>query len=303
METSFVAYELLFNSLETGGPTISELMFAHHLIDTVGPPSPEEVGKLLRVTSEYKGGFYFPKFIKYLADEKFLKNVLPEIDKLRYVNQKKSRLRICNALDHSILVSEYAAAPLLKVCALYHDVGKANCKGNSFKGHELESVKIVGERFDYYKMNPIYIFAVKKVIANHMKPHAYQRATNKVWDDERVRAFMEECIIIHYVIDTIFIAIADKRASHNNEEYIKPYLELLERSIKLYNEDSEENVCPLCAMDGLVSFLDDIVAGKNLGDCYCGRCKTFYKYDEDGELKPQNVVVLNAEANIGGGGS
>ena len=147
-------------------------------------------------------------------------------------------LRVLNEVDKDTVGIHQKYLIILKLAALFHDVGKISTMGTvdgklRFLGHEYESVSIVEQYVDAFRLiSPQDKKILSNIIKNHMAPLQYQRIPN--WTLPAITNFVNKCFNRRYDI-VIKFAEYDKRASTSNEKYIQPLHELLDKCHEVKN--------------------------------------------------------------------
>ena len=299
MMSSIEAYKVLYNELlnDSDIPITASIAISKAMREN-NSPSNKEVGEFLLTATEQSSGEEFSRFIKHLGHAGYLEAFLPEIDVLRECPQKKGRLRITDALDHTVMVIRYAPSPVLMLLALYHDAGKAHCSNGGYRAHDIKSAKIAYKRFIGFGYSIQLASTAYCVILNHMIPHDYQRRIKNSWDDERVIKFIKKCGGLNNALLTIELAIADKRASHDIKEYLTPYYELERRCKKLCPEAEKEKrervfYCVNCLGPNSIKY--KLKLSRATGMYICPNCKEGYTVDYADRLCQANKVTVIAE--------
>lgn len=168
-------------------------------------------------------------FIYNLNRTGILDILLPDLENLRQVTQTKKG-KVNNAYIHTLKVIEQSKSDLTQRWAsLFHDTGKFDCyvKWHSnnandlhFYGHEKYSRDHAENFFrSFPEMLEVKdIIRVLKIVEFHMLPLDYQRNPN--WSFSAIKRFVDK-VGKDYVFDVIDLAIADKKATNPNPEYIK----------------------------------------------------------------------------------
>lgn len=173
------------------------------------------------IISKDKAGLCF----RYLFTNKALRSIFTPLYLLSKVPQDKGKSR--NAFEHTLRVVD--AVPIdylsLRWVALFHDLGKYDSHNHdkNFYCHANYSAEITKLLLRVYEIQNGDL--ILNVVKNHMFPLDYQRQPN--WTDEAVNNFVKRCN--GYAIETVDFSIYDKIAEHNNEEFLKPLIELRER--------------------------------------------------------------------------
>lgn len=161
--------------------------------------------------------------IRYLDKTKSLFFVFPFLLQLKFIPQSKKKSR--TAFQHTLRVLNEIPNDniMLKWVALFHDLGKYdsyNIEKNFIK-HADYSYKLSKILCDMYSIKPKR--KICNIIRYHMEPLAYQRQPN--WGEEAILRLIERCSK-EDIIDIIEFAIYDKKAEHDNEEYLYPLYDL-----------------------------------------------------------------------------
>jgi len=304
MSHSIEGFKLLYNTLLNYDEPPIDCSLAFKKLVGLDRPTPLEVGEFLLAITENSSGSDIAKYLKYVYNRGCLHLLLPQVDRLKLVAQRKGRLRVSNAFDHTVLVAHYAQSPFISLCAIYHDVGKSFYSGDNFKHHDVKSANLAYITLYHLGIPAELLSRLYFVIRNHMEPHDYQRRVKKHWTDKRVIRFVEACNGLQNTLDTIELAIADKRASHDVDEYILPYRELERRCKELAPEiDFEELTlfCPNCIKECVEADKSceptNILLRKSrsTGMYICPMCNGKYNIDDKGRLVTANVVEVVAE--------
>jgi poly(A) polymerase len=191
---------------------------------------------------EYKWSSHIMKRLDRLG---LIKIFFPDLEVLKDVPQNKRKT--LNAFQHTLKVLNEVDKRhddiVMKLAALFHDLGKAQCWfGNAnmintgraalgkdnFHYHEYHSEIIAAKILDTFPIitDPIQIKRLFTIIRYHMRPLAYQRQPN--WKDSTICNF-------HYdvrsrgsnIFEIIDFAICDKLSTN---KHIKHLEELRERA-------------------------------------------------------------------------
>jgi len=171
------------------------------------------------------------KFIKILDNFGILGYILPEVAVLKKVVQNKKYGK--TALEHTLLVLKYLEPKgndILTWATLLHDIGKYNTKTIDKKGrthfffHEQESVKLAKNILKRFQFDDKFINLTCNIIKNHMLPLNFQRKGE--WSKKALLKFIDVCGMEYGLI--IDLAVADKKSSSLNKEYLKPLYRLKE---------------------------------------------------------------------------
>lgn len=178
---------------------------------------------------EYKWSSHIVKRLDRLG---LIEIFFPELFKLKAIPQNKRKT--LDAFQHTLKVLNEVDKRhndiIMKLAALFHDLGKVNCVDN-FHYHEYQSEIITTAILGRFPIvtNESDIKKLLTIIRYHMRPLAYQRQPN--WKDETITKFAQEVkrkgASIYDVID---FAICDKLSTNR---HIKHLEELRERAIGL----------------------------------------------------------------------
>lgn len=198
------------------------------------------------------------KFIKILDNFGILGYLLPEVALLKKVQQHKKNGQ--NALEHTILVLKHIKLTFndpivmldanksyennLKWATLLHDIGKyyTQTKENGkthFFFHENKSAEMAVKILTKFGFQEKDINHICNIIKYHMWPLNFQREGE--WSEKALRNFVETCSKYdkNDVYAILELAIADKRASTSNPEYLKPLLKFKDDVYEFFQK--EEN--------------------------------------------------------------
>lgn len=240
------------------------------------------------------------KFFKYLRNWGFLDELLPDISSLINCPQNKKNLKVTDALEHTLRVVRFSTGNAQMLLALYHDIGKiyTGNKNRKYQGHEVFSAIHAYSRFLAMGLEDVPATRYYFVIKNHMLPHNYQRRVKNKWTDQQVVDFVDGCGGLSNAIATIDLAIADKRASHNVDEYILPYSELAERCHAMSDDGRVKVIkphvlCPVCMSRGDKT-IERVLEKSALG-FRCPTCNSYFRLTATGELVSLNLTYVDAE--------
>ena len=147
----------------------------------------EQVGRELRKLLSVESGKSAALSIKMMWEDLVLDIILPKISSMDKVAQGGSHQE-GNVLTHTLMAVERTENdPVLRMAALYHDVGKKatqapnkNGEGFSFHGHERISADIVEKDMKRMKaFNNSEMESVKFLVLNHMRMHELSNMSRK----------------------------------------------------------------------------------------------------------------------------
>ena len=175
-----------------------------------------------------KSGFS-SQILTQLSRLYILELILPEVDKLKEIEQNKSKSK--NAFEHTLNVINSIPCDdiTMRWVGLLHDIGKVitHKKSGNFLNHSEESYRLAIPIL--YSMQIEQIDLILNIIRNHMIPLDYQRNPN--WKDDTIERFINK-IGKELFLKTIEFSYYDKKAENTNELFLDPIIELRERVLK-----------------------------------------------------------------------
>jgi poly(A) polymerase len=222
-----------------------------------------------------------PKLALDLLDQSALLGViLPEIEACKGVPQ--SGYHTHDVFGHTLLTVEHTPPDLLlRVAALFHDVGKpATARGDgTFQGHELVGAEIAGAALERLRFAQKEIDVVVGLIRLHLRPVFYLSA----WTDGAVRRLMRDAGPL--LERLMALARADIAAS----AYPEPEkLDELQARLDAVRAEEPSRLAPLITGEEIMR-LRGLAPGPEVG-----RIKQ--KLEElviDGEIPPDREAVTN----------
>jgi poly(A) polymerase len=145
----------------------------------------DEFDKLL-VVQDPSPGLWF------LADTGLIDQFLPEFSRMRLEQDPIHRHK--DVLTHTIaVVANTRPERLVRLSALYHDVGKPRTRaigdnGVSFHHHEVVGARMTRDRMKALKYSTDDVEAVSRLVFLHLRFHTYQMG----WTDSAVRRFVRD---------------------------------------------------------------------------------------------------------------
>lgn len=145
----------------------------------------DELDKLL-VVEDPSAGLWF------LVDTGLMERFLPELPAMRLEQDPIHRHK--DVLTHTIaVVAKTRPERLVRLAALFHDVGKPGTraigpKGVSFHHHEVVGARITRERMRALKYSNDDVQAVSQLVYLHLRFHTYRMG----WTDSAVRRFVRD---------------------------------------------------------------------------------------------------------------
>ena len=145
----------------------------------------DEFDKLLVVDDPSKG-------LWFLADTGLIDRFLPEFARMRLEQDPIHRHK--DVLAHTIaVVAKTRPERLVRLAALYHDVGKPRTRaigdgGVSFHHHEVVGARMTRDRMKALKYSTDDVEAVSRLVFLHLRFHTYKMG----WTDSAVRRFVRD---------------------------------------------------------------------------------------------------------------
>ena len=145
----------------------------------------DEFDKLM-VVEDPTSGLWF------LADTGLMDQFLPEFSRMRLEQDPIHRHK--DVLTHTIaVIGKTSRNRLVRLSALYHDVGKPRTRaigdaGVSFHHHEVVGARMTRERMKALKYSTDDIEAVSRLVFLHLRFHTYKMG----WTDSAVRRFVRD---------------------------------------------------------------------------------------------------------------
>jgi poly(A) polymerase len=128
----------------------------------------------------------------FLADTGLMDQFLPEFSRMRLEQDPIHRHK--DVLTHTIaVIGKTSTNRLVRLSALYHDVGKPKTRaigdaGVSFHHHEVVGARMTRERMKALKYSTDDIEAVSRLVFLHLRFHTYKMG----WTDAAVRRFVRD---------------------------------------------------------------------------------------------------------------
>lgn len=128
----------------------------------------------------------------FLADTGLMDQFLPEFSRMRLEQDPIHRHK--DVLTHTIaVIGKTSTNRLVRLSALYHDVGKPRTRaigdaGVSFHHHEVVGARMTRERMKALKYSSDDVEAVSRLVFLHLRFHTYKMG----WTDSAVRRFVRD---------------------------------------------------------------------------------------------------------------
>jgi poly(A) polymerase len=128
----------------------------------------------------------------FLADTGLMDQFLPEFSRMRLEQDPIHRHK--DVLTHTIaVIGKTSTNRLVRLSALYHDVGKPRTRaigdaGVSFHHHEVVGARMTRDRMKALKYSSDDVEAVSRLVFLHLRFHTYKMG----WTDSAVRRFVRD---------------------------------------------------------------------------------------------------------------
>ncbi len=175
--------------------------------------------------------------IEYLRKSGLLKLMLPELDSCYGVSQ--NRFHVYDIYHHSVYSADSAPRerPLLRLAALFHDIGKLPTRRMSDEGdytfynHEVVGAKITRKLMKRLKFSNDDISYVNNLILNHMFHFTDE------WTDGAVRRFMRK-VGVEYIDDVFLLRLADRKGTGSRGGMPAPIKKLIKRIDRIIEDEN-----------------------------------------------------------------
>lgn len=175
--------------------------------------------------------------LEYMRKTGLLKIILPELDSCYGISQNK--YHIYDIYHHSIYSCDSASRndPIIRVAALFHDIGKLPSRApasdgeNTFYNHEVIGAKIVRRIMKRLKFSNEETEKVNNLIINHMFHYTDE------WTDGAVRRFMRK-VGLENLEDLFTLRLADRKGNGSREGLPAPIVKLKERINKIIDDEN-----------------------------------------------------------------
>ena len=197
----------------------------------------DEFDKLL-VVEDPSPGLWF------LADTGLMDQFLPEFSRMRLEQDPIHRHK--DVLTHTIaVVANTRPERLVRLSALYHDVGKPRTRaigdnGVSFHHHEVVGARMTRDRMKALKYSTDDVEAVSRLVFLHLRFHTYQMG----WTDSAVRRFVRDAGDLLPQLIELTRCDCTTRNARKAETLRRRMDELEERIIELRAREELESIRP-----------------------------------------------------------
>lgn len=217
----------------------------------------DELLKMMKAQSPSKG-------LQVMLKTGLLSILMPELEKAYKFQQ--GGLHQYDLLTHSFKAVDEAPAgkPLLRIAALFHDIGKVKTRkrdsdGYHFYGHETVGNEIAKKIMKRLKFSNRQIDYVTRLIGNHMFNY------NAQWSDGAIRRLLKR-VEPENIEDLLSLRVADAKACGEGRKPSKEFFELKRRINKVRKEDMALKIADLKVSGRDVMDILKIGPGKKVGE-------------------------------------
>ena len=217
----------------------------------------DEFDKLL-VVEDPSPGLWF------LADTGLMGQFLPEFSRMRLEQDPIHRHK--DVLTHTIaVVANTRPERLVRLSALYHDVGKPRTRaigdnGVSFHHHEVVGARMTRDRMKALKYSTDDVEAVSRLVFLHLRFHTYQMG----WTDSAVRRFVRDAGDLLPQLIELTRCDCTTRNARKAETLRRRMDELEERIIELRAREELESIRPDLDGSAVMAHLG-LAPGRDIG--------------------------------------
>jgi tRNA nucleotidyltransferase (CCA-adding enzyme) len=175
--------------------------------------------------------------LEYMRESGLMDLSLPEL--IQGYNVLQNKYHIYDIYYHSLYSCDAipGADPIVKLAALFHDIGKVNTKSDgpdeesTFYNHEVIGAKITRRIMRRLKFSNEEISRVSNLVVNHMFHYKDE------WTDGAVRRFIRK-VGLGNLDDLILLRLADRRGNGQRDGLPLPIIELQKRIEKVIEQDN-----------------------------------------------------------------
>ncbi len=201
----------------------------------------------------------------FLADTGLMDQFLPEFSRMRLEQDPIHRHK--DVLTHTIaVIGKTSTNRLVRLSALYHDVGKPKTRaigdaGVSFHHHEVVGARMTRERMKALKYSSDDVEAVSRLVFLHLRFHTYKMG----WTDSAVRRFVRDAGDLLPELIELTRCDCTTRNERKAQELAKRMDELEERIDDLLAREELASMRPDLDGNAVMTYLG-LTPGRDVGD-------------------------------------
>ncbi len=201
----------------------------------------------------------------FLADTGLMDQFLPEFSRMRLEQDPIHRHK--DVLTHTIaVIGKTSTNRLVRLSALYHDVGKPRTRaigdaGVSFHHHEVVGARMTRERMKALKYSSDDVEAVSRLVFLHLRFHTYKMG----WTDSAVRRFVRDAGDLLPELIELTRCDCTTRNERKAQELAKRMDELEERIDDLLAREELASMRPDLDGNAVMTYLG-LTPGRDVGD-------------------------------------
>ena len=201
----------------------------------------------------------------FLADTGLMDQFLPEFSRMRLEQDPIHRHK--DVLTHTIaVIGKTSTNRLVRLSALYHDVGKPRTRaigeaGVSFHHHEVVGARMTRERMKALKYSSEDVEAVSRLVFLHLRFHTYKMG----WTDSAVRRFVRDAGDLLPELIELTRCDCTTRNERKAQELAKRMDELEARIDDLLTREELASMRPDLDGNAVMNYLG-LTPGRDVGD-------------------------------------
>ena len=201
----------------------------------------------------------------FLADTGLMDQFLPEFSRMRLEQDPIHRHK--DVLTHTIaVIGKTSTNRLVRLSALYHDVGKPKTRaigdaGVSFHHHEVVGARMTRERMKALKYSSDDVEAVSRLVFLHLRFHTYKMG----WTDSAVRRFVRDAGDLLPELIELTRCDCTTRNERKAQELAKRMDELEARIVELLAREELASMRPDLDGNAVMTYLG-LTPGRDVGD-------------------------------------
>ena len=201
----------------------------------------------------------------FLADTGLMDQFLPEFSRMRLEQDPIHRHK--DVLTHTIaVIGKTSTNRLVRLSALYHDVGKPKTRaigdaGVSFHHHEVVGARMTRERMKALKYSSDDVEAVSRLVFLHLRFHTYKMG----WTDSAVRRFVRDAGDLLPELIELTRCDCTTRNERKAQELAKRMDELEARIDELLAREELASMRPDLDGNAVMNYLG-LMPGRDVGD-------------------------------------